>query len=204
LVVVGAPHPAEQADRAHEASEQSVGTPALRIEPWQHRHEIDRMRLCVGDERAQRARVEHHVGIAEEHPLAGREREPAFHRVELAQPPRGQLTDMHDLEPPVGTGQAVEDLPSGVGGAIVDRDHLQIGIAARELRVNSRCDVVRFVLGRDHDGELRPARWRGIVKGRDGRQRSRTADNEEQDHAPVDNRDERQHGPPTHSSAILP
>jgi hypothetical protein len=68
------------------------------------------------------------VGIGEEEPCSASNARALRERPRLSNPSVGKLRAGDDLQSPVRRGDCIDDAARGVGGAIVDDDHLKIGM----------------------------------------------------------------------------
>jgi hypothetical protein len=104
----------------------------MHLQPREEREERDLAAFDVCDRRGDGVGGVDHVGVDEEQQLAARAKTPLMQRPRLAEPPGRRLLAGDDDEPRVLGGEARQDRAGGVGGAIVDDDHLELRIRLRQ------------------------------------------------------------------------
>ena len=87
------------------------------------------------------------VGVSKNEPLALGMAIGYVEGVRLAEPPRGELSEMDDFEVVVMGGKLVEDLGCGIAGAVVDSNHLVARIVLGQLSGQSLRKLGGLVAG---------------------------------------------------------
>ena len=84
LGIPGLPRLGEEAEVVHEPGRERLQEDARHVQVGRQGQVVQPLRLHIADRPAQRLRVQHHVGVGEEQPLAPRPRRPGPERVVLA------------------------------------------------------------------------------------------------------------------------
>ncbi len=77
---------------------------------------------------AERVRLEAHIGVCKEQPIAGRSFVGLLKSMRLAEPALGKFSDVDDAEAVVSVGEVIEYAWGGIAGAVVRRNNFEAGI----------------------------------------------------------------------------
>jgi len=80
------------------------------------------------DGAAKRVRLEAHIGVGKEQPIAGGDFVGLLKGMRLAEPAFGKFGDVDDAEPVVSGGEVVEDAGGGIAGTVVNGNDFEAGI----------------------------------------------------------------------------
>ena len=113
----------------------------------------------------QRIRRVHHVGVAEEEPLAGSRFSRLPHGMRLAQPARGQLAHVHHRQAFAEFDlQAIQDRAGRVFGAVIDHHQFIVRVVDGKQRAHRGFDHLLLIARRNNDADARqPASGRNRI-----------------------------------------